>query len=345
MNYLSELMGFSREEISGKMDPIKVDESIKLKGVTFSKDRKLTVNILALGDVGGVLLTGLRVLGGSVVGEIGIYDLNPDVMMRYEQEMNQIAWPFDYAAMPSVRILKEEELFQGDVFLFCASKAVPPVAKVEDVRKSQGAGPEQDVRMVQFEANRPLVEHYAKMASRQGFKGLFGVISDPVDPLCKSALMASGLEPWQIRGYGLGVMNSRAVYYAKKDGRFARFLTEGRVFGPHGKDLVVADSVENYDHELSVELTRLTIEANLRVRELGFKPYIAPAFSSGVLSMLCTLRGEWHYSSFYIGDNNKGAFLGAKNRLVDGVTEVENLPLPPQLFDRIRCAYENLCGL
>lgn len=345
MNYLSELMGFSREEISGKMDPIKVDESIKLKGVTFSKDRKLTVNILALGDVGGALLTGLRVLGGSVLGEIGIYDLNPDVMKRYEQEMNQIAWPYDYDGMPPVRILKEEELFQGDVFLFCASKAVPPVTKVKDVRESQSIGPEQDVRMVQFEANRPLVEHYAKMASRQGFKGLFGVISDPVDPLCKAALMASGLEPWQIRGYGLGVMNSRAAYYAKKDGRFARFLTEGRVFGPHGKDLVVADSVENYDHELSVELTRLTVEANLRVRELGFKPYIAPAFSSGALSVLCTLMGEWHYSSFYIGDGNKGAFLGAKNRLVDGVTEVENLPLPPQLFDRIRCAYENLCGL
>jgi hypothetical protein len=296
--------------------------------------------------------------------------LSPEVMMRYEQEMNQISWPFDHDALPAVRILKEEELFLGDVFLFCASKAVPPVeakgrdARMgqnaglgqdvrmtqdagfgQDVRMGQDAGAEQDVRMAQFEANKPLIEHYAKMAHRQGFKGLFAVISDPVDPLCKAALVASGLASWQIRGYGLGVMNSRAAYYAKKDGRFSRFLTEGRVFGPHGSDLVVADSIEHYDPELSMELTRLTVESNLRTRELGFKPYIAPAFSSGVLSVLCTLRGEWHYSSFYMGDGSKGAFLGAKNRLRDGVAEVENLPLPPQLFGRIRRAYENLCRL
>lgn len=326
MNYLSELMG-----LTGK-----AEGNILLEGISFPKDRKLTVNLLALGDVGGSLLTGLRLLGGSVVAEIGIYDLNPEVMMRYEQEMNQIAWPFDYDALPTVRILKEEELFQGDVFLFCASKGVPPVkTKPENV----------DVRMAQYEANKPLVEHYARMAYRQGFKGLFAVISDPVDPLCKAALMASGLEPRQIRGYGLGVMNSRAAYYARKDRRFFRFLREGRVFGPHGNDLVVADSVANYDHELSMELTRLTVESNLRVRELGFKPYIAPAFSSGALSVLCTLQGKWHYSSFYFGDGSKGAFLGAKNRLIDGITEVENLPLPPQLFHRIGCAYRNLCRL
>jgi hypothetical protein len=62
MNYLSELMGLSAE----------TGRNIKIKGVSFPKDRKLTVNILALGDVGGALLTGLRVLGGSVLGEIGI---------------------------------------------------------------------------------------------------------------------------------------------------------------------------------------------------------------------------------------------------------------------------------
>ena len=36
-----------------------------------------------------------------------------------------------------------------------------------------------------------------------------------------------GLLPEQIQGFGLGVMNARAAYYAKRDPRFSRFLTEG----------------------------------------------------------------------------------------------------------------------
>lgn len=64
------------------------------------------------------------------------------------------------------------------------------------------------------------------------------------------------------------------------DGRFSQFLTEGRSFGPHGQDLVIADSIENYNDELSKELTQLTVTANLHMRAIGFKPFIAPAYSS-----------------------------------------------------------------
>lgn len=86
------------------------------------------------------------------------------------------------------------------------------------------------------------------------------------------------------------------------------FLTEGRAFGPHGNDLVIANSIEHYDDALSKELTELTITANLKTRALGFKPYIAPALSSGTISLLLTLQGKWHYSSNYLG----GVYLGAK---------------------------------
>lgn len=85
-----------------------------------------------------------------------------------------------------------------------------------------------------------------------------------------------GLRPEQVQGFGLGVMNARAAYYAKRDGRFSQFLTEGRSFGPHGQDLVIADSIENYNDELSKELTQLTVTANLHMRAIGFKPFIAP---------------------------------------------------------------------
>ncbi|MBQ4337174.1 MAG: lactate dehydrogenase [Lentisphaeria bacterium] len=256
---------------------------------------------------------------------------------------------------PVVEAVEMEQLFDCDVFIFCASKGVPPVG-AEGAAGGREGGP-LDVRMVQLAGNRPIVEHYASEAVKRGFRGLFAVVSDPVDPLCKAALL-QGLRPEQIRGFGLGVMNARAAYFARKDSRFVSYLTEGRAFGPHGGDLVIANSIFNYDDGLSQQLTELTVGANLKMRELGFKPYIAPALSSGALSLLALLRGHWHYSSFYLGPEQdiregvslgqeawKGAFLGAANRFSGRGTEVENLPLPEALYERIETAYRNLCGI
>lgn len=303
----------------------------------FSLKGKNRINLVGLGDVGGTLLTGLKLLGSDVISEIGIFSPG-DITIRYEYEMNQIGYPDSQYSLPEVIVVEKEELFDCDLFVFCASKLVP----------SLDSGIE-DVRMVQFEANREIIREYAKLARAKSFRGIFAVVSDPVDPLCKAAYLESntdeagtfdyrGLHPSQIQGYGLGVMNSRAAYYAKRETRFHSFLAEGRAFGPHGKDLVIANSIENYDDDLSKELTRLTVEANLRVREIGFKPYIAPALSSGAISLLLTLRGEWHYSSICWGD----VFLGCRNRLTRTGPEPELLPLPEMLYQRIVYAYQQL---
>ena len=139
-------------------------------------------------------------------------------------------------------------------------------------------------------------------------------------------------------------MNMRAAYYAERmGGDCAHYAKEGRAFGPHGEDLVIANSLAHYDDEKSQELTRLTVEANLRVRELGFKPYIAPALSSAAISILLTLRGQWHYGSVYLGDCKKGAFLGIRNRLTPAGWEYEDAPMPDVLYERVKRAYLNLC--
>lgn len=292
---------------------------------------KKRVHILAIGDVGSTIAMGLKLLAGDTVDVIGICDINEAAVKRWEFELNQVTWPWRYGAMPTVEIVPQERLFDCDAFLFVASKGIPPV----------GSGV-QDVRMAQFQANRALVELYARKAREDRFRGLFCVISDPVDPLSRAALLASnrdengvydgmGLLPQQIQGYGLGVMNARAAYYAKQDPRFADFLTEGRAFGPHGTGLVIANSVEHYDDGLSRELTELALTANLKMRELGFKPYVAPALSSAALSVLLTLRGEWHYGSVCLGD----MFMGVKNRYTAAGLETEDLPLPDALFRRL----------
>lgn len=302
------------------------------------KEGKKRVNVLAIGDVGSMLLTGLHLLGGDVVSSIGICDLSDAVTARWEFEENQIAYPWDYDALPEVHVVKPENLFDCDVFVFVASKGIPPV----------GSGIK-DVRMYQFENNSKIIGHYAKMAREKQFKGLFCAVSDPVDPLAKTAFLESnkneageldymGLLPEQIQGFGLGVMNARAAYYAKRDERFKQFLTEGRSFGPHGQDLVVADSIEHYNDELSKELTELTVTANLHMRAIGYKPFVAPAFSSGAISILMCLRGQWHCGSVFMG----GIYMGVKNRYTSNGLETEILPLPDALYERIVLAEENL---
>lgn len=298
---------------------------------------KCRVTLLALGDVGSTLLMGLRLMGGDVIGSIGICDVRPGVAERWELELNQIQPP-DGAALPPVDIIAPEELFDGDVFLFCASRMVP------DTSVTSG-----DVRMAQYGLNRELVGSYARMARERGYRGLFCVVSDPVDPLCRAVLTESnrapngemdyqGLFSHQVRGFGLGVMNARAAYYARKDPRFASFLTDGRSFGPHGEDLVIANSIRHYDDALSRRLTEQAVRANLRMRELGFKPYVAPALSSGALSLLLCLRGQWHCSSTYLD----GVFMGARNRVLPTGTELERLPLPRQLQDRLQTTMDRL---
>lgn len=302
------------------------------------RPEKVRVNLLALGDVGSTLLMGLRLMGGDVISSIGICDLREGVAQRWEFELNQIQLPGPYDALPPVEIVSPEQLFDGDVFLFCASRFVP------DTAVKTG-----DVRMAQYRLNRELAALYAQKARQARYRGLFCVVSDPVDPLCRAVLTESnrapsgetdyqGLFSHQVRGFGLGVMNARAAYYARKDPRFASFLTEGRSFGPHGEDLVIANSIRNYDDALSRRLTEQAVRANLRMRELGFKPYIAPALSSGALSLLLCLRGRWHCSSTYLD----GVFMGARNRVLPTGTELERLPLPQALQDRLQTTMDRL---
>ncbi len=317
MRRLGELMGDGREQ-----------EAFWIGGAdsfSWMQKEKKTVHLYGLGDVGGTLLMGLTLLGGDALEEIGIYDIRDSMKARWEMEMNQVREADGSRRFPSVRTLEEEELFSCDAFLFCASLGVPPV----------GSGV-QDVRMAQYAANAGLVRQVASRAAA-GFSGLFCVVSDPVDPLCRTAA-AAGLASEQVKGFGLGVMYARAAYYAGMDSRFSSFLTQGAAFGPHGADLVIANSLEQYDDALSRELTRLTVEANLRIRDLGYKPYLAPALSSGALSVLAALTGRDHYSSTALGD----VFFGSRNRLTPQGIRVENPSLPEDLYDRLAHAYQNL---
>lgn len=312
---------------------LNIKQQMKLDYCPIRLSKKNKVNIIALGDVGTTVLIGLRLLGNDVISDIGICDIDTKNIQRLEKEINQINYPFGLGKMPKVYMVDEDGLFDCDVLVFCASKRVPPL------------GEGGDVRMAQLEANREIVEYYGKLSMEKNFEGLVAIVSDPVDPLAKIFLKSSGLKPSQVQGYGLGVMNSRALYYAEKEKKYSSYIKEGRAFGPHGGDLVIANSIRNYDEQLSMDLTRLTVNANYCVRELGYKPYIAPALSSAAISLILTMRGEWHYGSVFIGSDESGAFFGIKNRFTTDGIEYEDIELDPMLYKRIKDAFINLVNL
>jgi hypothetical protein len=309
------------------------------KALTKTFPQKWKINIVGLGDVGSTLVTGLRLLGDLSIDRIGIFDLDKNKILRHLYECNQILSPFDTRYFPDVMEIKEADIFDCDMFVFCVTAGVPPVG--EELS---------DVRLAQYKSNSKIINAYAQKAKGYNFDGVFAVVSDPVDQLCKSALLSSntdingnydgkGLLPDQIRGYGLGVMNARAAFYAKEADKAPHYVNEGRAFGPHGDGLIIADSINNYDDELSIYLTEKAQNANIVVRNLGYKPYIAPALSSAALAIIDTINGNWHYSSTYMG----GVFMGAKNKLTIKGTEVEQYLLPPLLKKRLSTTYERLC--
>ena len=297
------------------------------------KKSGLTATLVGLGDVGGTLLIALKLLGREL-SRIAIYDPNEALCRRYEMELNQVLPP-DGAPLPEIAICSQERLFDCDLFLFTASRGVPPVGS--DV---------QDVRMAQFVRNREMLAGYARRARETAFDGLFCQISDPVDQLCRAVFLesnrdasgafdAAGLLPEQVRGFGLGVMAARAAYNAKNDGID---FSGGRVYGPHGADLIVANHPQNYDEALSARLTQETVTANLRVRELGFKPYIAPALSSAAVSLLRLVHGEVCCSAIPMG----GAYFGCRSRTTSAGILTQREALHPALFRKIEEVQQRL---
>lgn len=290
------------------------------------KNKKWRINLVGLGDVGGTLATGLRLLGGDCIDSIGLYDKDENKIKRWQCECGQILSPSLEDNFPKIIPLKEDNLFDCDLFVFCVSVGVPTVG-AEVV----------DVRLAQFNGNAKIISHYSVLAKGLNYKGIFAVVSDPVDLLCK-VVFEAGLSPNQIRGYGLGVMNARAAYYANQSTDTSHYLSEGRAFGPHGEGLIIADSIKNYDIELSNYLTEKTKKANLEIRNTGFKPYIAPALSSGSLSIIATIKSQWNYSATFLG----GIFMGSRNRLIRGSIELETYEMNDALFSKLQTTYNDL---
>ncbi len=318
---------------SGEIDLLFADATM-LDDIDFSLyklEEPKRINILGLGDVGSTLALALKTIASKSIAEIGVYDINSAQTERMAIELAQIAALGQEKI--KVKACEKANLFDCDIFIFTAAAFVPAIGE-------EGM----DVRLVQLEKNSDIIKQYIHLAKEAEFKGEFFILSDPVDLLAKVALDEAkkigyhALDASKIRAFGLGVMYARALYYAEKNG-VADFAERGRVYGAHGKDLIVLNDVfGGYDEQTSLKLTEDVISANLKVRELGFKPYIAPAISSGALTICALLEGGWQHSAVSFGN----VFLGMKYKRVENGIIIEAIANNELIKARLKTSIENL---
>ncbi len=275
-------------------------------------DLPVRIGIIGAGDVGRNLLLGLRLLGKDCLSELSFWEKNPFQAERVLHEVGVIRSVID----PLVPLYFEEDLSSNDIVVYAASGGVPPLGEEKQA----------DVRLMQFGTNADILTHWVTTLESEGFNGLYFILSDPVDFLCQFAVESLGVSAERVIGFGQGVMYARAAFYGGE---------QVHIYGPHGAGLWVANDPLHYDPILSQELTKKTRVENIYIREIGFKPFIGPAFSSGALSMLSYIRSETHYASHFLG----GIYWGEQYSPKDGYWHIEPIN-DDRLFTDILKTYE-----
>lgn len=290
------------------------------------------VGLTGLGRVGGVAATILAATpsGLSGIDELLIHDAIAANQERWLLELGSIARWRSGDRVAAVRAATPSEIFDRcDAFVFAASDTVPP------------PGASGDVRAVQFEPNRRILRGLLDNARDAAFTGLFMIVSDPIEALAQAAFHDSnsdrygrftgdGLAPERIAGLGLGVMWARALAAARRDGSEATVARSGAAYGPHSADVVVLDRPSQPNWERSAALSRAAGECNLRVRELGYVPYVGPGASSVGLMLPALLGGREALASVLVD----GIYFGAPARLDWGVLPTSRR-MGPEAFSAV----------
>lgn len=271
-NYLNKLQG------SGKL---------MLEPVVNHARENLKLCVIGSGDVARTMILGLLLTASDgQIQEINI--LGPD-----ETEIKRLIHEFSQVYRlnrPVISIISDPlKKRQADAIIFCASASVPPISVTSG-----------DVRLVQFQKNSKILGSVVD----PNYKGLYLIVSDPVDLLCDYLVNKHKVSHLSVIGFGQGVMKARAVYHGSQ---------RAEIFGPHGENLLVINDLHNYSQEESLCIQEACIHDNLVLRKLGYKPYIAPAISSAAFSILDFFLGNWHYATYCRND----IFFGGKFKNIE----------------------------
>jgi hypothetical protein len=263
----------------------------------FSTANGVRLCIAGLGDVGTTLAIVLASMPSAVsgIGTIKIFDINPEKRQRWNYELSQINSPENN--LPDIEVATRDNLEECDVFVFAMSKRVPAPGKEKG-----------DVRLQQFRDNSGILMEYVTPLAARHFKGIVAILSDPVELLARYAITqtAGSLNPMQFVGLGLGVMHARAMSFNGWSDRLW-------IFGMHGHLTGIIDSIETYSESRSAALAKKVTTINLKMRQEGIKPYVAPAVSSGVYSLICMLNERPFWGSIWTGREVWGSKIRRMN--------------------------------
>lgn len=288
------------------------------------RDRELVVGITGLGRVGGLAAGALSTVARrhSRIGTLLIHDADASNQERWRLELGSVACWGEPDALPQVEAVSLAEMFlRCDAVLFAAAAWVPPL---------EATG---DMRLPQFPGNRAILQEALQEAARADYSGLFLMVSDPVECLAQASFHDSnrdaegaftglGLAPERIAGLALGVMWGRALCAARAEGRESGVRATGLPLGPHSTEVLVYDDPQSPDLALCRHMNDAARYGNLRVRELGYLPYVGPALSSIVLALPRLFAGKDILASSFLG----GLYFGAPARLDWGL-----VPRPQRL--------------
>jgi hypothetical protein len=298
------------------------------------------IGVIGLGQVGGLAAVGLASIPSarSGIAEILLHDINQPNLERWLAELASVTtWRGE--PLPVVRGASPDEMLRGcDGVLFVATDAVPPI------------GAAVDVRMAQLTGNRSILRNLLTEGALAEFSGLLLVVSDPVEWLSLAAFVDSnadasgrftghGLAPERVGGLALGVMWGRGLAHARARGWEAAVRRRGAAFGPHSTEVVLFDDLVRPDEARSTALTLAAREGNLRLRELGFLPYVGPAVSSVALTLPDLLAGREVLASVFLD----GIYFGAPTRLRFGMYPSRKV-MAPAVREQLAALHAGLAG-
>jgi len=337
-NPLDNLIKYSRPEISGN-DILYVNKEYEpeVLRITEKQNRPKSILIYGLGNVGGTLLTGLRMLlDADRVSHIAVYDRKKELAERYEMEINQLHPPFQKKQVPVVILDDISKIPAFDIIIFSAAAQIPPLTEKQA-----------NVRDIQFPGNSRILETLIYTLGRGSYHGSIIIVSDPVDILCTYLQMKLKLLSCQITGIRLGVMAARANYILEKRG-FFDFYKKGQIFGPHNEGVIAVPCVESSSAEDALSLSRCIETLNHQVRQKGYFPYIAPAISSVAYNLSRALEGHEALACIYIDSIYWGFRVRYENGLWYPVLQYTNerfRELIRERFDQFRERTFRVLGL
>ncbi|HVV67085.1 MAG TPA: AAA family ATPase [Candidatus Saccharimonadales bacterium] len=222
------------------------------------------VGVIGTGAVGSVLASELGKL--PYVDKVHLYNRTKKAAIGLALDLNHA----QYRGRDDIFVAHDSaaDVFQNADDIFLVLRQQPRKQAITDM-------PDRWRRLI---PHARTITKYARLASKQRFKGTIFVITNPVDILTYGCFAATQHEPFSLRSfqvYGIGMESdfSRALFYARrKDPRAS--LQNFKIFGNHADQVVCKTNLSKAEN---AEINKQVRNASLEIRKYAARTIYGPA--------------------------------------------------------------------